>query len=65
MQRVGNARTAGYNDLNPIFTALLLGEKLSPVQAIGAAIILSGVCLTRVGCRYFLKGRSTEAPVFD
>ena len=61
VQRVGNARTAVYNNLTPIFTALfaalLLGEKLSPVQALGAAIILGGVYLTRMGYRYFLRNR--------
>ncbi len=61
VQRVGNARTAVYNNLTPIFTvlfaAILLGEKLSPVQAVGAAIILSGVYLTRIGYRFFLRSR--------
>ncbi len=69
VQRVGNARTAVYNNLTPIFTALfaslLLGEKLSPIQAVGAAIILGGVFLTRIGYRYFLKGRRFEAPIPD
>jgi drug/metabolite transporter (DMT)-like permease len=61
VQRVGNARTAVYNNLTPVFTAifaaLILGEKLSPVQAVGAAIILSGVYLTRMGYRFFLRNR--------
>ena len=61
VQRVGNARTAVYNNLTPIFTALfaslLLGEKLSPIQAVGAAIILGGVYLTRMGYRFFLRNR--------
>ena len=41
VQRVGNARTAVYNNLTPIFgavfAALILGERLEPAQAAGAA----------------------------
>jgi len=67
VQRVGNARTAAYNYLTPIFTALfaaiLLGEALRPVQAVGAAIILVGVWLTRSGYRVFVRagGRAGAA----
>jgi drug/metabolite transporter (DMT)-like permease len=61
VKRVGNARTAVYNNLTPIFTALfaawLLGEKLSPLQAVGAAVILGGVYLTRTGYRFFPGNR--------
>jgi drug/metabolite transporter (DMT)-like permease len=55
VQRVGNARTAVYNNLTPIsaaiFAALLLGERLRPAQAAGAAVVLLGVGLTRAGRR--------------
>jgi drug/metabolite transporter (DMT)-like permease len=61
VKRVGNARTAVYNNLTPIFTALfaamILGEKLSAIQAVGAAIILGGVYLTRTGYRFFPGNR--------
>jgi len=63
VQRVGNARTAAYNNLTPIFTALfaalLLGERLRPVQAAGAAVILAGVYLTRSSQR-FVEGPPEE-----
>lgn len=59
VKRVGNARTAVYNNLTPIvtalFAALLLGEKLSSIQAVGAAIILLGVYWTRSGHRFLIK----------
>jgi drug/metabolite transporter (DMT)-like permease len=55
VQRVGNARTAVYNNLPPLFAAgfaaLLLGERIRPAQAGGAAIVLLGVWLTRIGRR--------------
>ncbi len=59
VQRVGNSRTAVYGNITPVLTALsahfILGERLSPFQALGAAIILAGVYLTRSGYRYFLR----------
>jgi len=61
VKKVGNAKTAIYNNLTPVFTvifaAVLLQEKVYPVQIIGAAIILSGVYLTRSGYRYFMERR--------
>ncbi len=52
VRRVGNARTAVYNNLPPIFAAvfaaMILGERMRPVQAAGAVIVLLGVGLTRV-----------------
>jgi drug/metabolite transporter (DMT)-like permease len=55
VQRVGNARTAAYNNLTPlfgaVFAALILGERLKPAQAAGAAIVLLGIWLTRSGRR--------------
>mgnify|MGYP001151956129 CR=1 FL=1 len=55
VQRVGNARTAVFNNLTPlvgaVFAALLLGERLKPAQAVGAAVVLLGIWLTRSGRR--------------
>ena len=48
---IGASKTVIYNNLIPpvaIFVALaLLGERLSALQALGAAVILVGVALTR------------------
>jgi drug/metabolite transporter (DMT)-like permease len=61
VRRVGNARTAVYSNLTPVFTALFasifLGESLGPRQIFGAAVILVGVYLTRAGYRYFIRVR--------
>jgi len=61
VKRVGNTRTAIYNNMTPVFTALfaafLLGESLRPSMALGAAVILFGVWLSRSGYRYFEKRR--------
>jgi drug/metabolite transporter (DMT)-like permease len=61
VHRVGNARTAVYSNLTPVFTALFasifLGESLGPRQLFGAAVILAGVYLTRAGYRYFIRVR--------
>ena len=57
VQRVGSAKTGVYGNLTPIlaivFAGIVLGERLSTVQAIGAAITLAGVYLTRSGYRFF------------
>jgi drug/metabolite transporter (DMT)-like permease len=62
VQRVGNARTAVYNNVTPLFTALfaafLLGERLRPLQAVGAAIVLTGVWLTRSGHRVLFRKKT-------
>lgn len=51
VQRVGGTRTAIYLCLTPVVAAvaawLILDERLRPVQALGAALILPGVLLTR------------------
>jgi drug/metabolite transporter (DMT)-like permease len=66
VQRVGNSRTAVYGNITPILTAVsahfIMGEKLSLFQALGAAIILAGVYLTRSGYRFFLR---TKIPSSD
>ncbi|MFQ6038696.1 MAG: DMT family transporter, partial [Candidatus Aminicenantales bacterium] len=59
VQRVGNSRTAIYGNVTPVFTvgfaAVVLSERLSPWQAIGALIIFAGVYLTRSGYRLFQR----------
>ncbi|MHB8055895.1 MAG: DMT family transporter, partial [Candidatus Aminicenantales bacterium] len=62
VRRVGNARTAVYSNLTPVFTAifafLFLGESFRPQQIVGAAVILIGVYLTRTEYFFFIKGRN-------
>ena len=57
LERVGNTKTAIYSTLSPVFgvlfAALFLAERLGPVQAVGALVILIGVYLTRSGDRLF------------
>jgi drug/metabolite transporter (DMT)-like permease len=59
VKKVGNAKTAVYNNLTPIFTAVfavaLLGDRIHPVQIGGAAIIFMGVFLAREGYQFFAK----------
>lgn len=66
VRRVGNSRTAIYGNITPVLTAVsahfLLGERLSGFQALGAAVILTGVFLTRSGYRLFLR---TNIPSSD
>jgi drug/metabolite transporter (DMT)-like permease len=55
LERVGSAKTVIYSSLSPVFgvmfAALFLSERLGPVQAVGAVVILAGVVLTRSGDR--------------
>jgi drug/metabolite transporter (DMT)-like permease len=57
VKEVGSAKTGVYSNLSPIltifFASLVLGERLAAVQAVGAAITLAGVYLTRSGYRFF------------
>jgi O-acetylserine/cysteine efflux transporter len=57
VKQVGSAKTGVYSNLTPIlaifFAGLVLGERLAPIQAAGAAITLAGVYLTRSGYRFF------------
>lgn len=59
VRKVGNAKTAIYSSLTPLFTflfaALWLGEHLHALLLAGAAVILAGVYLTRSGYRFFVK----------
>jgi len=53
VQRVGNTRTAVYNNLTPViailFAWIVTGSALAPLQILGAAIVLVGLILTRRG----------------
>jgi drug/metabolite transporter (DMT)-like permease len=57
VKEVGSAKTGVYSNLTPIlaifFAGLVLGERLAPIQAVGAAVTLAGVYLTRSGYRFF------------
>jgi drug/metabolite transporter (DMT)-like permease len=59
VKEVGGTRTAIYMCVTPLFAAggawLLLGERLHPLQSVGAIFIIAGVLLTR------MKGRAEEA----
>ncbi len=59
VRRVGNSKTAIYDNLIPIFTVLfahyILGERVTLLQAAGACVIFLGVYLTRSGYRIFIK----------
>ena len=53
VQRVGNVRTAIFSNLTPIVATavawLMLGDALTPLQLLGAAIVLIGLIVTRRG----------------
>ncbi|MBN1222220.1 MAG: DMT family transporter [Candidatus Aminicenantes bacterium] len=59
VKRVGNSKTAIYDNLIPVLTILfaymLLDERITPVQAVGTVVILAGVYLTRSGYHRFIK----------
>jgi len=61
VQRVGNSRTAIYDNLMPlltvVFASLVIGERITSLQTAGMLVILSGVYLTRSGYRFFEKKR--------
>ncbi|NIM57425.1 MAG: EamA family transporter [Candidatus Aminicenantes bacterium] len=61
VKRVGNSKTAIYGYLSPIFTIifayLLISERITLLQLVGALIILGGVYLTRSGYRFFERGK--------
>jgi len=58
VQRVGGARTAVYSNLTPVVATvaswLLMGERLAPLQILGAAVVIAGILLAR-------RGRPTQA----
>ena len=53
VQHIGSARTAVYSNLNPILAAMIAffvrGDALTIYHLIGAAVILTGIALTRRG----------------
>lgn len=69
VKRVGSAKTGVYGNLTPIlaiiFAGIVLGERLAAIQAVGAAVTLAGVYLTRSGYRFFERksGRSPGSEV--
>ena len=52
VQRIGSSRTAVYSNLTPIVAmivaAVWLGEQITGTQMLGAALILSGIAVTRL-----------------
>ena len=67
VKEVGSSKTGVYSNLTPIlsifFAGLVLGERMAAIQAIGAAVTLAGVYLTRSGYRFFERkgGRPVAA----
>ncbi len=65
VKEVGSAKTGIYSSLSPIltiaFAGVLLGERFSSVEAVGSAVALAGVYLTRSGYRFFERRRPAEA----
>jgi len=63
VRRIGNSKTAVYGYIIPVFAVLtayiFLGERISPIQAAGALIILGGVYLARSGYRFFDRKKKT------
>jgi drug/metabolite transporter (DMT)-like permease len=55
VQKIGSSRTAIYSNLTPIVAmivaAIWLGEVITTTQMLGAALILSGIALTRFASR--------------
>lgn len=53
VQRVGSARTAIYSSLTPVVAVLVawiaLGDRMTPLQILGAVVVLAGILLTRRG----------------
>jgi drug/metabolite transporter (DMT)-like permease len=50
---VGGARTAIYSNLTPVVATvvswLLMGERLAPLQILGAGVVITGILLARRG----------------
>ncbi len=57
VKRVGNSRTAIYDNLMPVLTVIfayfMLGERITLIQGAGALIIFTGVYLARAEGRWF------------
>jgi drug/metabolite transporter (DMT)-like permease len=67
VQRVGSSKTGIYSNLSPIFAVafagLFLGERFSTSEAVGSAIVLAGVYLTRSGYHFFERRPAPQNPV--
>lgn len=59
VKRIGNARTAVYQNLTPVvailFAWVTLGDKLALLQLVGGAIVLAGLMVARAGARRRLE----------
>jgi drug/metabolite transporter (DMT)-like permease len=57
LREVGSSKTGIYSNLTPIFAVafagLFLGERFSTIEAVGSAVVLAGVYMTRSGYRFF------------
>ena len=66
VQRIGNARTSLFSNMVPVVAMLLawagLGERIPPSTLAGAAAILSGVLVTRLGHRRDRTERFEQPP---
>jgi len=64
VQRVGNTKTAIYDYLIPVFTVifayLIIDERITGQQAVGALIIFVGVYLARIGYTKFIRNSNTN-----
>ena len=62
VQRIGSARTSVYSNTIPIFAlavaAIWLGEPLGAGKLVGAALVLAGVGLMRIGPRLLIHRAS-------
>jgi len=62
VQRIGSARTSVYSNTIPIFAlavaAMWLGEPLGAGKLVGAALVLAGVALMRIGPRLLIHRAS-------
>ena len=60
VKRIGNSKTAIFGNFTPIFSIIFayifISERMTPLQIVGAVIIVGGVYLTRFGYQYFIKG---------
>ncbi len=66
-QRIGAAQAALVSTIEPIYTialaALLLGERLAPVQLVGGALIIVGVVLAQTAPGALRPARAIGTPV--
>lgn len=67
VQRIGSARTAVYSNLVPVVALIVawlwLGERPALLQVAGAAVILGGISIARLGTSQQLPVRTAEGAV--